>query len=366
MLNILSKTMAHMSAWSNQQQQQQCKQQQQCDTSAAQQIEESGGSRDVPDGFEDVCQLDDYLATGMSRESYWKMETTRQVLTAVRDHRLDMKLGAKLLGVSYNTIYGRYREAYGSLTESPGSSAAASSAVAVAVANTGGSQKTGDKKLEIVKMNHFVNQGGARMAFWDLPSTKHVLEAIRDKSMELKHAAEVLGVSYGTLYGRYRENYGYLKASWKQQTSGVRKSSSSSGSLWEEPETLELLRRLSVGEVTMDQVAERLSVDYYVLQYQLSLMELTLPFSAQQKVPQSGTKRPAFLQEGPGGKMARIANGLEADDVIGLDDSVEEAQELPQEEDEVDDEELQLKIVEADQLDDPLSHQSSSPHSQLV
>lgn len=30
----------------------------------------------------------------------------------------------------------------------------------------------------------------------------------------MKSAAELLGVSYGTLYGRYREVFGYLKHSW--------------------------------------------------------------------------------------------------------------------------------------------------------
>ena len=30
----------------------------------------------------------------------------------------------------------------------------------------------------------------------------------------MKGAAELLGVSYGTLYGRYRESFGYLKHAW--------------------------------------------------------------------------------------------------------------------------------------------------------
>ena len=35
----------------------------------------------------------------------------------------------------------------------------------------------------------------------------------------MKGAAELLGVSYGTLYGRYRETFGYLKHSWSPSTS---------------------------------------------------------------------------------------------------------------------------------------------------
>ena len=30
----------------------------------------------------------------------------------------------------------------------------------------------------------------------------------------MKTGAEILGVSYGTLYGRYRETFGYLKHAW--------------------------------------------------------------------------------------------------------------------------------------------------------
>ena len=40
------------------------------------------------------------------------------------------------------------------------------------------------------------------------------MEAIKNKEIDMKSAAEILGVSYGTLYGRYREVFGYLKHSW--------------------------------------------------------------------------------------------------------------------------------------------------------
>jgi len=32
----------------------------------------------------------------------------------------------------------------------------------------------------------------------------------------MKRSAELLGVSYGTLYGRYRDTFGYLKSGWSQ------------------------------------------------------------------------------------------------------------------------------------------------------
>ncbi|XP_032581993.1 uncharacterized protein LOC6612334 isoform X4 [Drosophila sechellia] len=40
---------------------------------------------------------------------------------------------------------------------------------------------------------------------------KKVLDAIKNKRLEMKKAARILGVSYGTLYVRYREVYGCLK-----------------------------------------------------------------------------------------------------------------------------------------------------------
>ncbi len=36
----------------------------------------------------------------------------------------------------------------------------------------------------------------------------------------MKTSAELLGVSYGTLYGRYRETFGYLKGGWAAGTGG--------------------------------------------------------------------------------------------------------------------------------------------------
>lgn len=43
---------------------------------------------------------------------------------------------------------------------------------------------------------------------------RRIMEGIKNKEIDMKTAAELLGVSYGTLYGRYREVFGYLKHSW--------------------------------------------------------------------------------------------------------------------------------------------------------
>lgn len=64
---------------------------------------------------------------------------------------------------------------------------------------------------DVVKMNDYLLNNGRRPQFWEEAFTKRVLEAIKNKTLEMKKAAEILGVSYGTLYGRYREAYGCLK-----------------------------------------------------------------------------------------------------------------------------------------------------------
>ena len=46
-----------------------------------------------------------------------------------------------------------------------------------------------------------------------------VFQAVRNKEVDMKGAAELLGVSYGTLYGRYREVFGYLKHGWNSAPS---------------------------------------------------------------------------------------------------------------------------------------------------
>ena len=54
-------------------------------------------------------------------------------------------------------------------------------------------------------LNLIDSRGGSRPQFWDEPTTKKIMNAIRSKKMEMKAAAEILGVSYSTLYSRYRE-----------------------------------------------------------------------------------------------------------------------------------------------------------------
>lgn len=64
---------------------------------------------------------------------------------------------------------------------------------------------------DVIKMNDYLTKG-RRPQFWEEPFTKRVMDAIKTKNLEMKKAAKLLGVSYGTLYGRYRETYGCLKS----------------------------------------------------------------------------------------------------------------------------------------------------------
>uniref|UniRef100_A0AAG5DX41 BTB domain-containing protein n=1 Tax=Anopheles atroparvus TaxID=41427 RepID=A0AAG5DX41_ANOAO len=63
---------------------------------------------------------------------------------------------------------------------------------------------------DVVKMSDYLARG-RRPQFWEEPFTRRVMDGINSKTLEMKKAAKILGVSYGTLYGRYRETYGCLK-----------------------------------------------------------------------------------------------------------------------------------------------------------
>ncbi|CAH2211318.1 jg23698, partial [Pararge aegeria aegeria] len=68
--------------------------------------------------------------------------------------------------------------------------------------------------LDVVKLNDYL-QHGRRPQFWEENYVKRVMEAVRVKELEMKQAAEILGVSYGTLYGRYRDVYGCINRPYR-------------------------------------------------------------------------------------------------------------------------------------------------------
>ncbi|KAF6216616.1 hypothetical protein GE061_000960 [Apolygus lucorum] len=102
--------------------------------------------------------------------------------------------------------------------------------------------------MDVIKMTAYIQQGGRRPHFWETSSTKRVMEAIKNKEIEMKVAAELLGVSYGTLYGRYRDAYGCLKHPYR-----VRE-------FWHEPPSVEVITKLQRKELSLFKAAEMLNV----------------------------------------------------------------------------------------------------------
>jgi hypothetical protein len=92
-----------------------------------------------------------------------------------------------------------------------------------------------------------------------------VVQAVKSKELDMKGAAELLGVSYGTLYGRYRENFGYLKHAWNISGRPQKKPN-----LFSEPGTKAVLDSLRAGNINVKQAAEALGMEPSMLAYQLA------------------------------------------------------------------------------------------------
>lgn len=103
----------------------------------------------------------------------------------------------------------------------------------------------------VVKMSDHIQQGGWRPHFWELESTKKVMDAIKNKKIEMKFAAELLGVTYGTLYGRYREVHGYLKQPQRE--------------FWHDVRFAEILGKLKRKEITLFTAADLMNISVSVL-----------------------------------------------------------------------------------------------------
>ena len=103
-------------------------------------------------------------------------------------------------------------------------------------------------------------------SFWSiLPNLMNMLQAVKSKELDMKGAAELLGVSYGTLYGRYRENFGYLKHAWNISGRPQKKAN-----LFSDPGTKAVLDSLRAGHMNVKQAAEALGMDPGMLAYQLA------------------------------------------------------------------------------------------------
>ncbi|XP_018579065.1 uncharacterized protein LOC108917106 isoform X2 [Anoplophora glabripennis] len=118
---------------------------------------------------------------------------------------------------------------------------------------------------DVIKMNDYLNTG-RRQQFWEEPFTKRVMDAIKTKNLEMKVAAELLGVSYGTLYGRYRDSYGCLKHPYRVRD------------FWTEQGPTDVLLKLKRKEITLFRAAEQLNVTPQTLSnYLISMSQLDTP-----------------------------------------------------------------------------------------
>jgi len=116
----------------------------------------------------------------------------------------------------------------------------------------------------IIKMNDYLISG-TRQQYWEEYFVKHVMAAVKNKEIDMKGAAELLGVSYGTLYGRYRETFGYLKHAWNVSGRPQKKTS-----LWSDPNTQQILESMRSGSINIKQAAEALGMEPAMLAYQLA------------------------------------------------------------------------------------------------
>lgn len=116
----------------------------------------------------------------------------------------------------------------------------------------------------IIKMNDYL-VSGTRQQYWEEYFVKHVMSAVKNKEIDMKGAAELLGVSYGTLYGRYRETFGYLKHAWNVSGRPQKKTN-----LWTDPNTKQILESMRSGSINIKQAAEALGMEPAMLAYQLA------------------------------------------------------------------------------------------------
>ena len=83
----------------------------------------------------------------------------------------------------------------------------------------------------------------------------------------MKGAAEHLGVSYGTLYGRYRDTFGYLKHGGGGGGGPRNKLPSNPSEVDEEY----VFEQLGCGKINIKQAGSLLGLDPTMLAYQLAL-----------------------------------------------------------------------------------------------
>ncbi|CAG9789735.1 unnamed protein product [Diatraea saccharalis] len=125
---------------------------------------------------------------------------------------------------------------------------------------------------DVVKLNDYL-QHGRRPQFWEEHYVKRVMEAVRMKELEMKQAAEILGVSYGTLYGRYRDVFGCINRPYRGSVLPSQREEAVNPSLdttrpamrtardfWQAKGPSEVLERLQRGDISVEAASLALGV----------------------------------------------------------------------------------------------------------
>jgi hypothetical protein len=86
----------------------------------------------------------------------------------------------------------------------------------------------------------------------------------------MKGGAELLGVSYGTLYGRYRELFGYVKHAWNVAGRPLKMPSFPSSTFLTDPNNHQIFEQLKEGKINIQQAANLIGIDAAALAYQIA------------------------------------------------------------------------------------------------
>lgn len=87
----------------------------------------------------------------------------------------------------------------------------------------------------------------------------------------MKGGAELLGVSYGTLYGRYRELFGYVKHAWNVSGRPAKLPSSfPPAAFLTDPNNHQIFEQLKEGKINIKQAATLMGIDAASLAYQIA------------------------------------------------------------------------------------------------
>lgn len=125
--------------------------------------------------------------------------------------------------------------------------------------SSGITSQIAEQYRDVIKLNDYLTTG-RRQQFWEEPFTRRIMDAIKSKELEMKTGAELLGVSYGTLYGRYRDAYGCLKHPYRVRD------------FWSESGPADVLAKVQRKEITLFRAAEMLNVTVTTLANYLSTL----------------------------------------------------------------------------------------------